>query len=64
MVKCVSGQVRRMKKNCGSKWEPNWVRHYSGSQDEQGEVLNDYCYMTSILRTLRSSFEGHVITKL
>ena len=49
-----------MRKNRGSKWEPNWVRHYSESQAEQGEVLDDCCHIASALGTFRS--EDHVIT--
>ena len=44
----------RKKKNCGSKWELNRVRRYSRGQTDQGEVLDDYYHMTSVLGILRS----------
>ena len=61
-VECVDGRVRRIRWNRGSKWEPDWVRHCGGGQDNQGEVLDNYCHVTSTLGALRSGFEGHVIT--
>ena len=36
------------------------MRRDSGSQTDQGEVLDDCCHVTSASGTLRS--EGHVIT--
>ena len=36
------------------------MRNGSRSQTDQGEVLDDYCHVTSAPGTLRS--EGHVIT--
>ena len=30
------------------------MKHYGRGQTDQGEVLNDYCYVTSALGTLRS----------
>ena len=51
--------MRRMIRKCSSKWEPNWVRRYGGSQTNQGEVLNNYCYMISTLKTL--CFKNHII---
>ena len=36
------------------------MRRCGGSQTNQNEVLDDCCYVTSALKTLRS--EGHVIT--
>lgn len=34
-----------MRKIRGSKWEPNWVRHYSRSQTDKVEVLDNRCHM-------------------
>ena len=36
------------------------MRHCSGSQTDQDEVLDDCCHVNSALETLHS--EGHVIT--
>ena len=36
------------------------MKHCGGSQTDQGEVLDDYCHVTSASGTLHS--EGHVIT--
>ena len=53
--------MRKVKKGIqGSKWEPDSMRHGSGSQTDQGEVLDDCCHVTSASGTIR--FEGHVIT--
>ena len=46
--------MHRKRKNRGSKWELNWVRHYGGGQTDQGEVLNDCCHVTSVTGTLYS----------
>ena len=46
--------MRRERRNCGSKWELDWVRHYDGGQTDQGEVLDDCCHVTFALGTLRS----------
>ena len=40
----------------------NGVRCCGGSQADQGEVLDNYCYVTSTLEALRSGSEGHIIT--
>lgn len=36
------------------------MRHYNGGQADSGKVLDDYCYITSVLRTLHS--KNHFIT--
>ena len=36
------------------------MRYCGGGQADQGKVLNNYCYVTSVLRTLR--FKDYVIT--
>ena len=36
------------------------MRCYGGSQTNQGEVLDDSCHVTFVLRILRS--KGHIIT--
>lgn len=48
-----------MRSNYDSKWEPNWVRYYSGGQVDQGEVFDDCYYVTSVWKTFR--FKDHVI---
>ena len=45
--------MRRERRNRGSEWELDWVRRYGGGQIDQGEVLDDYYYMISVLGTLR-----------
>ena len=49
-----------MRKNYSFKWEPNWLRHYSEGRVDQGKVLDNYCHVTPVLRTL--CFESYVIT--
>ena len=36
----------------GSKWEPDSMRRYDGTQTNQGKVLDNCCYMTSALQLL------------
>ena len=49
-----------MRRNRGSKWETDWVRYCNEIQADQGEVLDDYYYMTSTLETFCS--KSHIIT--
>ena len=51
--------MRKTKKNYDFKWELDWLRYHSRDQADQGEVLDNYCHVTSALKTLRS--EDHVI---
>ena len=46
--------MRREKRNYGSECELDWVRRYGGGQTDPGEILDDCCYVTSALGTLRS----------
>ena len=46
--------MRRERRNRGSKWEFNWVKHYGRGQTDQGEVLGDCCHITFASGTLRS----------
>ena len=46
--------MRREKRYRSSKWELDWVRCYGGGQTDQGKVVDDCCYVTSTLGTLRS----------
>ena len=48
-----------MRQNYGSKWEPDWVRHYSGGQTDYSESLDNCCHVISVLKTLHS--KGNVI---
>ena len=53
--------MRRMRRNHGSKWESSWVSCYGRGQVDQGEVLDDCCYMTFASGAFCSGFEGHII---
>ena len=41
--------MHREREYRGSRWEFNWVRHHSGGQADQSEVLDDCYYVTSTL---------------
>ena len=47
-----------MRRNGGSKLDPNWARSHGRGQIYQDEVLDNYYHVTSALGTLHS--EGYV----
>ena len=54
----IDARVRKVRRSRVRRWRSR-VRRWRSLTD-QGEVLDDYCHMTSASGTLRS--EGHIIT--